>query len=1296
MTAKIKKIVVSVIFLALALISVTSFVLFLINNDRVNEHMGRNVYSSTSLYRIKKGDKIEFGEINKDFNKIKNSTGNYFQVHSQDNYCLSDNLSNDSVDNMATLYIDDDGYVNAVETGVYQLEYNFTKVTPNKSESADLQTKTYTFTALICVYEDDESEYLPFPDNPTDFCGKHREKRNYILTEDVTWKGDNSFWQVEYFYGNIINPYGYTVTWEIGGTDKESKQTQSFIRENHGIINGLKLKVVSSESTAIDDDFYGIAQINYGVIENCELSGSVYIETPRTNYDPSEFFALPLHGFTFSNVVKLAVYSDNYIFAYNDIYLPPTFTSIFDNLWYSEDNKVYLDAWYYSDKVKARRRVVDTSEDNDGNICEHLLYGRQYQNSCNVTMKIPARFNQDGLKYFTYEWDAKENSPLDINFDNQDYVFRDIIDMYQHDNIEIKYWLINGEEKENLDDIIIQKNTVIEPFLQYKNTNFEMSMEQKSDGQYKTVVSGICNTEDVLNLQDYFEDQDVELSLLNLAQLFINPRNVIPSKIIVGERFDMSIISSRENTEDFIFFEEWLANGGVFEIAETNEYVSFVDGRLFCDGKGTSLYYYFDPSKEEEITLHPQVKNLKSVNTFWQGERFKKLNLSNVEKIYPDVMGALPNLEEIFIGKDTEIIWGTGEQSASKAFRALFAKTPYIRDIKISEFNNQYKEENGFVLNIEGGENLLIYAVNFLSGEIAVPEGVRSLDAKSMENCDKVTHLILPSTLENFSENALYGMSSLEKLTFGNSKNINTSNTNTVVELPKLKTIVFSDGIETLFFGNKMFSKSSLETVYLPKSLISLGGIFNSCKNFEISSENQNYKTVDGVLYETNSVSRLFAFPNKKTVSKYEVLEGTDYIHQYAFYCADIEEVVIPSTCTKIVGYCFYKSNIKKVQIKSQEILIGHEAFKESENLSEVSVEENTKMFLATSVFEDCINLKVFPYACVTAMDDKAFAGSGIESFEIGENVTSLGMQVFADSQIKEVIFSESLSISEISAYLFARTPLQTVQLGGITNIAVGAFEDCTNLKEIDLSGIITIEDRAFANNGIKRVNSETVKSIGESAFEGCKNLTTVFLSSVTNVSKRSFADSGVIGVTMPLVKKVYEESFYCAQNMTSVIFSEEVSVGVSAFEGCESLQSFDSIIQAISEKSFYGCKNIKTLSIMGVQKNAVSALSGCESLVSVNIEGGNAEIPEYFFEDCKNLLMISIVLKGEEKGNISPLSFAGVSQTVEIDLNVNENFEWSGKVPPDFIIYVPTTLVEKFKTEWLINESQLKGKEFN
>ena len=76
-------------------------------------------------------------------------------------------------------------------------------------------------------------------------------------------------------------------------------------------------------------------------------------------------------------------------------------------------------------------------------------------------------------------------------------------------------------------------------------------------------------------------------------------------------------------------------------------------------------------------------------------------------------------------------------------------------------------------------------------------------------------------------------------------------------------------------------------------------------ESIEVDAANQNYQSLDGVLY-TKDHSHLVAYPASKAPGgTYTVLDGTDTIERQAFYGAKLSTLTLPSSLRDIGAWLF-------------------------------------------------------------------------------------------------------------------------------------------------------------------------------------------------------------------------------------------------------------------------------------------------------------------------------------------------------------------------------------------------------
>lgn len=162
--------------------------------------------------------------------------------------------------------------------------------------------------------------------------------------------------------------------------------------------------------------------------------------------------------------------------------------------------------------------------------------------------------------------------------------------------------------------------------------------------------------------------------------------------------------------------------------------------------------------------------------------------------------GALTSVE---IGKELEY-FGVG----------AFEGAP-ISILAIDNENENFASENKILYNKD--KTYLYFALTSLSGSVSLPNGVKTIGSYAFDNCEKVTGITFPNTLEKIEEGAFYSTnitniefpSSLKEICDG------------AFYLGSLKTVKFNEGLEKI--GISAFNANDIEALKLPNSLKEIG-----------------------------------------------------------------------------------------------------------------------------------------------------------------------------------------------------------------------------------------------------------------------------------------------------------------------------------------------------------------------------------------------------------------------------------------------------------------------------------------
>jgi hypothetical protein len=388
--------------------------------------------------------------------------------------------------------------------------------------------------------------------------------------------------------------------------------------------------------------------------------------------------------------------------------------------------------------------------------------------------------------------------------------------------------------------------------------------------------------------------------------------------------------------------------------------------------------------------------------------------------------------------------------------------------------------------------------------------------------------------------------------------------------------------------------KSSIKSVVIKSGVTSIGnGAFSYCtslEKIEVDSNNKNYTSVDGVLFNKEKTT-LIRYPEGKNNTTYEIPNGVTSIGDSAFpFCNSLTSVTIPNSVTSIGNSAFFGcDSLASVTIPDSVTSIGNEAFSSCDNLASVTI-GNGVTSIGDGAFDFCSSLtSVTIPSGVTSIGRVAFAScTSLEKIEVdsnNNNYTSVDGVLFDKEKTTLVQYPvgndrttyeipNGVTSIENKAFYSCDSLTSVTIPSGVTSIGRVAFAYCTSLEKIEVGSnnknYISVDGVLFDKEkttlvqypgGNDRTTYEipnSVTNIGDMAFYGCRSLTSVTIpNSVTSIGDMAFSSCrSLTNVTIPdSITSIGNGTFYWCSNLTSVTIPNSVtSIGDRAFLGCISL----------------------------------------------------------------------------------------------------------------------------------------------
>jgi hypothetical protein len=367
---------------------------------------------------------------------------------------------------------------------------------------------------------------------------------------------------------------------------------------------------------------------------------------------------------------------------------------------------------------------------------------------------------------------------------------------------------------------------------------------------------------------------------------------------------------------------------------------------------------------------------------------------------------------------------------------------------------------------------------------------------------------------------------------------------------------------------------------------------------------------------------------------------------------------IIPKGVTAIAYGAFEESaGLTKITIPKSVTSIGEFAFSGCKDLKEITIPEGVES-IGESTFSGCTSLtKITIPESVTSIEDSAFFGcTGLKEITIPERVTSIGELTFSGCKaLKEITIPKGVESIGDSAFSSCTSLKEITIPEGVTNIAYFVFEGCTGLTGIKVSPNNSRYDSRENCNAIIKKSSNTliagckntkipedVTNIAYGAFGDCTGLRDITIpKSVTSIEEYAFHNcTGLTKLTIPeSVTKIEESAFSGCTSLTEI--------KVNANNGrYDSRENCNAIIDKSSNILILGCNN--TVIPDGVTSIDRSAFSGCKGLTKITIPEGVTSIVGSSFSNCTGLEEITIP---DSVTSIVGNAFSGCTGLAEITI---------------------------------------------
>ena len=543
-------------------------------------------------------------------------------------------------------------------------------------------------------------------------------------------------------------------------------------------------------------------------------------------------------------------------------------------------------------------------------------------------------------------------------------------------------------------------------------------------------------------------------------------------------------------------------------------------------------------------------------------ESLKKVTVTNSTYIPNSAFSGCSYIEEIICTSDVQWI-GSYAFSGCNAL-AQISLPDTVTGIGENAFRNCYAlTEVTLPASLESIGYEAFYSCHALE-EIALPDSLMSIGENAFNNCSGLTSVTIPDSVTDIGWYAFAGCYALQEMT-----------------VPFVGTSAYSEGRLSNWFYSV---PESLKKVTVTNRTYIPGSTFSGCGN------------VEEIVYTQPVVSiGDYAFEYCYSLKTLNIGESFETIGYRSFsYCRSLKSFTLPESCYSIDGYAFN----------------GTYALYEVYNRSGLSSSQLN-------------NTGLLDYCLVYRTDDtpvQRASADGVEFLLADNGMWYVTDYTGTDTHLRfpAQVATEEEIITEyyIAPYAFSgRTDITSVTLpAAVTRICDGAFENCSNLREIyDFSPLVLV--RGDYGNGQVALNALIIHN-----SEGNESLNTVYIGDFEFY--KSDDNWFLVGYHGQGGEVVLDSFTYNGRRIPAY------EVIRSAFQYNGSITSL-TITDAVKSIAAYGFYNMGALERLYIEENRHLthipdyAFAYCYNLKQVTLPATLSGIGNYAFDGCQSLIEV-------------------------------------------------------------------------
>lgn len=501
-----------------------------------------------------------------------------------------------------------------------------------------------------------------------------------------------------------------------------------------------------------------------------------------------------------------------------------------------------------------------------------------------------------------------------------------------------------------------------------------------------------------------------------------------------------------------------------------------------------------------------------------------------------------------------------------------------------------------------------VFAGCTLLSVVELNEGLESIGDYAFKGCATVTTMKVPSTVKTIGKEAFAGMVALNSTTLPDGL---TAIADGLYEgCSHLTAITIPAGVTSI--GSKAFSGTVLTTLGLPDGLTEIGaGAFMGCKFTEALVPYGVTAIADSTFMNCPKLATI-SLPSYVTSVGKQAFDGI--AETAAFTCYSH---AVPETAADAIS----SPGTKTLNVRS----VSNEAYGNATLWKDMT--QNTFTTTGLNAGGVAFSVNADETTCtvsgLTSLEDQPTTlnipgearGALLDGYLY--KATAIGANAFAEEKGAEVkkytftnvVIPEGITTIGSSAFVY-ETNLAHVEFpNSLKTIKPNAFANCSNLKDVSIEGIETIEDHAFQNTGIESITVSGNTTLSSFVFQRCESLKTAVLKEgITIIPLGAFVFCDKLeSISLPSTVEVIKSNAFwnCTRLVEANMPSSLKTIERGAFQNCRLTEvSLPEGLQTIGENAFCYNKLTEVILPASLTQIGANAFQACGKLKKVVCRG--------------------------------------------------------------------------------------------